>query len=107
MQQLVGSTIHWGKLVTGYGAKHSPDFWNLIHLDRGLADRPNDLAPLIGFARRNQISHFLIHLDRIPPEGRERWIMFSHRQSTCILYIDENTLFFSIDTPSCEAQNTH
>ena len=93
-KQLVGSTIHWAKLVIGYGARNSKELDRLLFLDWQLQKSEQvDIQPMVNFARKLKIPYFLIHLDQYPPDIAEAWAEFTQKSKVCVLWQDENTLF--------------
>lgn len=72
MNQLLGSTDHWGRLVVGYGAKSTPEYHQLLYLDWQLIQGEIAFAEMLGFARRLGIDHMLVHFDGYPEAARGR-----------------------------------
>ncbi len=73
MDQMKGSTLHWAKIIPGYGAKRTREFDEAIHLD-SLAQR-GELGPgdLVKFMNRTKVNHVLIHFSDIQPDYAKRW----------------------------------
>jgi len=102
LNQLAGSTFHWGKLFVGYGARTTPEYEKLIELDNALQVHGARKGKLIDFAQRYGVSHFLIHLDKYDPEIREIWRSFSVSDNNCVIFEHNDTIFFEIGSDSCE-----
>ena len=102
LNQLAGSTIHWGKLFVGYGARTTPEYEKLIELDNYIQVHGAGKGKLIDFALRYGVSHFLIHLDRYDPETREIWRSYSDSDRVCVLFEQNDTIFFKIGSDNCE-----
>lgn len=73
MEQLDGSTIHWGRLVVGYGAKTTPEYTSIVDLDNMIQNGLADPGAAIQFGKRYGISYFLIHLNRYDPVVAQKW----------------------------------
>ncbi len=92
-EQLHGTLIHGGKIISGYGASTTAEATSLAKLDlrlqRGLA-RPRDLAR---FAKSLAISWIVIDLDRLAKPARDRWISFlTSPINAQVSYRDERTI---------------
>jgi hypothetical protein len=102
-RQLVGSTIHWARLVVGYGARNSQELDRLFLLDWQLQKSEQvDIQPVVNFARKLQIPYFLIHLDQYSPDIAKAWTEFTQKSKVCVLWQDENTLFLSFRASPCQ-----
>lgn len=64
MEQLKGSTLHWGWLVAGYGSRDTPELMELMDLDNRLTAGTAAADDLIAFARRLKITRLVLF-----PEG--------------------------------------
>jgi hypothetical protein len=94
MEQLDGSTIHWGKLVVGYGAnKITPQYEELLHLDELIQRGHAEPMAAIDFAVRYGISYLLIHLDRYNSSVANRWKSLIHEKEVLVLYDGDGVLF--------------
>lgn len=94
LQQLNGSTIHWGRLVVGYGAKTTPQYNELLYLDHLIQKGSADPAEIFHFARRYGISHFLIHLNHYDTAETEKWISMARKEK--ILFETRDTIFMRL-----------
>lgn len=72
MNQLLGSTYHWARLVVGYGAKSTPEYHQLLYVDWQLIQGQVAFPEMIRFARGLGIEHVLIHFDGYPAASRAR-----------------------------------
>jgi hypothetical protein len=95
LEQLNGSTLHWGRLVVGYGARTSREYGELLNIDRQI--QAGELAPpeAFRFGDRLDIHHYLIHLDRYEARTRAGWQAFAQSNGE-ILYADGNTLLVKV-----------
>jgi hypothetical protein len=67
-QQLVSSTIHWAKLVTGLGSRDTPEQNQLIGLDGQLRSGRGSLADIATYARNLGIDKIVLFSGDYPPE---------------------------------------
>lgn len=74
VDQLAGSTIHWRKLLVGYGAKFTDRHWTLITLDAHTQYESRNPADLVVWAREQGATHILIHSTKYPEALQARWI---------------------------------
>jgi hypothetical protein len=81
MDQMKGSTLHWARILSGYGAKRTPEFEAAIDLDRRA--QAGEIGPeaLVKFMHEKQFGFLLIHLENISPEYGQRWIRFIDEQA--------------------------
>ncbi len=98
MQQLDGSTIHWGKLVAGYGAKTSPQYNDLLQLDKQIQNGHSDLTEVFKFGMKYRISYYLIHIDRYDFNVAEEWRRVFRRFGKNVLFEYKGTVFLKLDT---------
>jgi len=95
MQQLNGSTIHWGRLVVGYGAnKMTPQYKRLLYLDSLIQQGSADPQEVLSFAQQYGISHLLIHLNRYDAVMAEKWNSIANEGKTLFKTLD--TIFLQI-----------
>jgi hypothetical protein len=73
MDQLDGSTVHWARLVVGYGARTTETFAQLVDVDGRLQRGEADVSELVRFARGLGIRHMWIHLDRYSESVAQRF----------------------------------
>jgi hypothetical protein len=71
-RQLVSSTIHWAKMVTGYGSRDTPELSQLIGLDNQLRSGTASLADVVTYARKLGIDKIVLFPGDYPPEVRAR-----------------------------------
>ena len=102
MNQLVGSTIHWSPLVSGYGSSFSSQMQRLISLDESLLYNQQGLSPIVQFAKKLGITLFLIHLDQYAPQVAGQWEQFITNKSTCVLWRNDSSVLFDLDSSSCK-----
>jgi len=97
MEQLVGSTIHWGKLVVGYGAnKTTSQYEELLHLDKLIQQERAEPWVAIDFAVRYKISYLLIHLDSYNLSVASKWKSLIREKQALVLYDNDNVLFVKL-----------
>jgi hypothetical protein len=91
LEQLNGSTIHWGRLVVGYGARTSREYTELLNIDRQI--QAGELSPSAAllFGDSLGIHHYVIHLDRYDERARAEWLALA-RSNGSILFEGDNTL---------------
>jgi len=102
MNQLVGSTLHWSPLVVGYGSSLSSQMTRLIYLDRQLQNNQPNLSPIVQFAKKLQITLFLVHLDQYSPQVTGLWEQFIANKSACVLWRNDSAVLFDLDSSSCK-----
>ena len=97
-EQLVGSTIHWARLIVGYGSKTTFDLDLLINTDWALqyAEKTGDLGPILKFARNERTRYLLVHLDRYSPEIAQKWQVYASETSDCVLINQDSILFVEL-----------
>jgi len=96
MQQLDGSTIHWGRLVVGYGGKTTSDYASIVDLDSMIQKGLADPAAAIRFGKRYSISHFLVHLNRYDPTVAQKWKSIAYESEMRVLFESEDTIFLRL-----------
>jgi hypothetical protein len=96
LDQLNGSTLHWARLVVGYGAYHTPEFGNLVSLDLDIQQGKVHPQSAITFARRLNIRHIYVQLDRYSPDIARKWrsVLAS---SGIIIEQDARSMWIQID----------
>lgn len=98
MRQLNGSTIHWGKLMVGYGAnKMTPHYKHLLYLDNLIQKDSADPIEVLDFGKQYGISHFLIHLSRYSPTVIQKWQKAIYERKGEVLFEINNTIFLRLD----------
>lgn len=101
MEQLDGSTIHWGKLVVGYGSnKTTAQYEEIVRIDRLIQQGFADPGRAIDFALQYDILHLLVHLDRYDSSVAWKWRQLVHEAEVVILFESEDALFLRL-------RNTH
>ena len=70
---LKGSTVHWGRIVDGYGSQTSKEYIELIYLDIIVQDKLRSPNTILRFAKRKGIVYLLIHLNEYDASVREKW----------------------------------
>jgi hypothetical protein len=60
MSQLNLSTLHWRKIVAGYGAKSTPEFDEFVYIDSILRSENPDVSRLILFCKKLSIRYVII-----------------------------------------------
>lgn len=71
--QLVGSTIHWARLVSGYGAQESPEYRALADADKQVQLGKAAPRTILDLARGIPVEWMLIHRDRYDEPVFEQW----------------------------------
>ncbi|NDC38348.1 MAG: hypothetical protein EBZ48_09890, partial [Proteobacteria bacterium] len=74
--QLLGTLVHRGKIVLGYGTKNSPEADELARLDLRIQRGTAEFAELLSFCERLHIPYLLVHTDRYRPARRRAWSEF-------------------------------
>lgn len=73
IEQLNGSTLHWAKLVAGYGAWNSPQFEKLLEIDRTVQGNGKSPQLMFDFAQQYRIQYIFIYMNRYTHDVVERW----------------------------------
>jgi len=92
MDQLDGSTIHWGRLIVGYGSKTTHQYEKLLLLDNMVQNEKYLPIEIIKFAKRQKIPYILIHLDKYSKSVASNWINEFQNLGTKINYITEEDI---------------
>jgi hypothetical protein len=95
-KQLVGSTVHWARLVTGAGSRETPEQLELIGLDTGLRQGTAALADIAAFARRLGIEKIALFPGDYPPEARERIVAQAEGLDGRVLLRDSDGLLVQL-----------
>lgn len=96
MQQLDGSTIHWGKLMVGYGSnKTTAQYKHLLYLDKLIQEDLADPIEILDFGRQYGISHFLIHLNHYAPAVVQKWKSVIYEGE--VLFEARDTIFLRLE----------
>jgi hypothetical protein len=72
-KQLVGSTLHWARLVSGYGAHESPEYRAIANTDREVQVGDQDPIDIFTLTGQYKIEYILIHLEQYSPKVRKKW----------------------------------
>jgi len=102
MEQLDGSTIHWGKLVVGYGAKTTSDYTELLYLDSMIQKELADPSEAIQLGKRYGISYFLIHLNRYDSNVAQKWKDIACELEGHVLFETKDTIFLMLSNQQDE-----
>ncbi|MHB8134124.1 MAG: hypothetical protein ACYDH1_07855 [Anaerolineaceae bacterium] len=94
LQQLNGSTIHWGRMVVGYGSKSSPEYLALVDLDNQIQKDNSDPDIALKYGKQIEINHFLIHLSRYNPDISQKWVSIIRNSEVQILFETEKDILF-------------
>jgi hypothetical protein len=70
---LKGSTVHWGRIVDGYGSQTSKEYQELLFLDNMVQNELRSPKIILRFAKRKGIGYLLIHLNEYDTAVREKW----------------------------------
>ena len=70
MNQMRGSTVHWGRLIVGFGNRASPEMNKLLDIEKEMLEDPEKLERLIAFAREQGMDQILFHWNEYPKEIR-------------------------------------
>jgi hypothetical protein len=70
---LKGSTVHWGRIVDGYGSQTSKEYQELLYLDNVVQNELRSPKIILRFAKRKGIVYLLIHLNEYDTSVREKW----------------------------------
>ena len=93
MEQLDGSTIHWGSMVVGYGSKTTSDYVALLDLDSMIQKELANPAAVIQFGKRYGISYYLIHLNRYDSAVAQKWKELACELEGRVLFETKDTIF--------------
>ncbi len=96
MRQLDGSTLHWGRLVVGYGAQTTEEYSTLLALDQSIQAHAAAPSQAVDYGIGLGIAHYLIHFDRYDDTVRQGWRAASRRADALVLIDDDSTLFFRV-----------
>lgn len=99
-RQLAGSTLHWGKLVAGYGALSSSSLDELLELDSQL-QQGADTASMIEFGARLGVNHYLVYLPVYPEPQRQQWRELAVSPGACLYFEKGNFLFLGLNQAVC------
>jgi hypothetical protein len=97
MNQLVGSTYYWSPLVATYAPVPTPEFSELVRLDKGISRGAEKIESLISFGNGISVRHFLIHLDQCQPSLRGKWEAYikNLKRSQILIHKDDSYLFLN------------
>jgi hypothetical protein len=98
-QQLDGSTIHWARMVAGYGAATSPDFDKMVAIDDQI-QQSGDIKPMIDFALQININNFLVYLPAYPKNTQAQWDKLFSNSSSNELLNEDGYILFQINSSS-------
>jgi len=76
MDQMLGSTLHWCRIVAGYGARSTPEYDRTIALDQAFLADPNRLQELVSFAQSIRVERMLVHTADYPDAQQRAWLKF-------------------------------
>jgi len=74
VQQLQGSTLHWGRLVVGYGAAETAELRDLRMIDRDVQRGKIGVGALVDFARSLGVRYLVVRYADYQPLVRARWV---------------------------------
>lgn len=100
-RQLVGSTVHWGKVLSGYGSKMPSTYLIFREADWKIQAGEEDLELMINLAQSYQIDQILIHLDQYPAPIRSQWKAFANRCGRTASYVYGKAILLQLDEPEC------
>ena len=95
-EQLKESTFYWGWLVTGYGGQTTPEFQELLNLDKDVQNDDSSPQVIITFAEKYKIHYLLIHFDRYNPSVKESWKQVLKQSGGTVIFQRGDTTFFSL-----------
>lgn len=96
MDQMKGSTLHWARIVAGYGAKTSPSFDYAVDLDRKAQTNPELALVFFEFMRSNNFRYLLIHPEQVSPSYMAAWRSALKECASCQVIVDHGYLL--VDT---------
>ncbi len=101
--QLLGSTIHWGRLVTGYGRSFSDEANELIDLDQKIQEGELPLNDVLNFGYCMGVAYYIINLEGYPiPTVQEFSSQFqSSPNINLLLEWDETILLHVTSVEDC------
>jgi hypothetical protein len=97
-QQLVGSTIHWAHLASGYAAQESPEYLSLVEIDRKIQTGEMMPAEIVDFAQSNSIEWLLLHKEGYSLLQIEDW---NNLLRKCSVKKDSNGNAILVNLSSC------
>ena len=95
-EQLKESTFYWGWLVTGYGGQTTPEFQELLNLDKDVQNDDSSPQVIITFAEKYKIHYLLIHFDRYNPSVKESWKQVLKQSGGTVIFQRGDTTFFRL-----------
>lgn len=101
-EQLDGSTIHWGRLISGYGANTTSEYRALLDIDRRIQQELTAPRAAIKFGRRYGIHFYLIHLNRYSPMVAQKWKTTADEIKGRVLFETSGTLFLKLENEPAE-----
>jgi len=72
LDQLLGSTLHWGRIVVGYGSGQTEDYDRLLSMDREFASGKMPFEMLFPLAAQRDIRKFIIFPGDYPADVRAK-----------------------------------
>jgi len=97
LNQLDGSTIHWGKLIVGYGSKTSREYNKLLELDCKVKNGQATPTQLVQFGKKYNIKYYLVHVNKYKYDQAILWKDIIQRNNRIIFIDNDNILFFKIE----------
>ena len=87
LAQLTGSTLHWGRLMVGYGSGQSEEYGQLVATDREVQAGRMSFEALYNFASRLSIRKVIVFPDEYPPplRGKVKRYLENHQQAQVLL----------------------
>jgi hypothetical protein len=97
--QLSGSTIHWCRIIAGYGALDSQEHQVLCAMDAELGDGSSTPRQIVAMCADTGVRHFLVHLDQYSEPVRAKWLecIASLGTRAELLMEDKGAILFRLD----------
>jgi hypothetical protein len=97
---LIGSTLHWGRLVDGYGSQTTKDYIELLYFDIVVQNGLRNPMFILRFAKRKGISYLLIHLNDYNSSAREKWVQILDDLDAGIIFQQGDTILVRLKMDS-------
>jgi len=102
VEQLDGSTIHWGRLVSGYGANTTEEYKTLLDIDQRIQQELIAPRAAIKFGKRYGIHYYLIHLNRYSSTVAQNWKSTADEFRGQVLFETSDALFVKLEDAPVE-----
>jgi hypothetical protein len=97
MAQMNGSTLHWARLVVGYGARNSAQYDELLTIDDAIQSHGAPAEAMLDFARRYRIQYFFLDKKRYAEGVAKRLADVFRANAATVIEDDDETLFVMLE----------